>query len=183
MKCFVGACVGALLLATPAAAAHWNVDYGKSKLDFTVMWDKEPFSASFQSWKANIDFDPADLAHARADVTIDLSSETSGEPDFDEGLKGALGFAVDKFPQARFVASGFTHKSGNQYVAAGTLTIRGISKPVTLPFTLTMNGKTAHMVGTAQVLRTDFGVGSGMWEKPAPVAHEVTVTIDLAASS
>ena len=183
MKHFAGACVAALLIASPAAAAHWNVDYHKSKLGFTVMWDKEPFSATFQSWKADIDFDSADLAHAHADVTINLGSEVSGEPEFDDGLKGALGFDEKSFPQARFVTSGFTHKSGNDYVATGTLTIRGISKPVTLPFTLTMNGKSAHMVGTAQVLRTDFGVGSGMWEKPVPVAHEVTINIDLAASS
>jgi polyisoprenoid-binding protein YceI len=183
VRYFVGAFFGALIFVTPAAAAHWNVDYAKSKLGFTVLWDKEPFSGAFQSWKANIDFDPADLAHARAEVTINLASEISGEPDFDDGLKGALGFDEKSFPQARFVTSGFTHKSGNDYVAAGTLTVRGISKAVTLPFTLTMNGKTAHMVGTAQVLRTDFGVGSGMWEKPVPVAHEVTITIDLAASS
>ena len=183
MKYFAGACIAALLIASPAAAAHWNVDYGKSKLGFTVLWDKEPFSASFKSWKANIDFDPADLAHARADVSIDLASEVSEEADFDEGLKGALGFDAKAFPQAHFTAKSFTHKSGNDYVAAGTLSIRGVTKDITLPFTLTVNGKSAHMVGAAQVLRTDFGVGSGMWDKPKPVAHEVTINIDLAAAS
>jgi len=169
------------MLAAPAQAAHWNVDYAKSRLGFTVSWSKEPFSGAFQSWKADIDFDPADLVHARADVTIDPASEKSGEPDFDDGLKGALGFDVKKFPDARFSATRFTHASGDNYVAEGTLTIRGISRPLTLPFKLTINGTDAHMAGKAVVLRTDFGVGSGLWAKPEPVAHEVTVTIDLLA--
>ena len=61
------------------AAQHWNVDYAKSKLGFTVNWSGEPFNAVFRSWKADIDFDPADLAHARAIITIDLASETSSD--------------------------------------------------------------------------------------------------------
>ena len=38
------------------------------------------------------------------------------------------------------------------------------------------------MVGKAQVIRTDFDVGSGEWAKPDPVAHEVTVNVDLTAT-
>jgi polyisoprenoid-binding protein YceI len=173
--------VCALIFASPAEAAHWNVDYGKSSLGFTVNWAKEPFSATFKLWKADIDFDPADLAHAHADVTIDPASEKSDEPDFDEGLRGALGFDVKKFPAAHFTATRFTHKSGDRYVAEGTLTIRGIERPITLPFMLGVKGDQAHMTGKAVILRTEFGVGSGLWAKPDPVAHEVTVTINLVA--
>jgi polyisoprenoid-binding protein YceI len=172
----------ALLASTPASAAHWNVDYSKSRLGFAVQWSKEPFSASFRSWKAAIVFDPADLANARADVTIDLSSEASDEAEFDDGLKGAQGFAVTKFPSARFTTLGFIRKAANSYVAMGTLSLHGISRPVTLPFTLVVTGKTAHMTGSASVIRTDFGLGQGMWAGTDPVAHEVTVSIDLVAT-
>ncbi|HSC18683.1 MAG TPA: YceI family protein, partial [Rhizomicrobium sp.] len=129
-----------------------------------------------------IDFDPADLAHSRALITIDLASETSSDSETDEGVKGAEGFAVSQFPAATFQATSFTHKAGNQYVANGTLSIKGISRPVTLPFTLTLSGNTAHVVGRAQVVRNDFHVGTGEWEKPEPVAHDVTVTVDLRAT-
>ena len=169
-----------LVLAGPASAAHWNVDTAKSKLGFTVTWNKQPFTAVFKSWKADIEFDPADLSHARADVVVDPASEASGEPDFDDGLKGPLGFDVKKFPQARFTARHFTATPGG-YTAEGTLTIRGIARPVILPFAVTLKGGEAHMVGKAVVLRTDFGVGGGLWAKPDPVAHEVTVTVDLLA--
>ena len=59
----------AIALVSPAAqAAQWKVDAAKSTLGFVVTWDREPFRASFKRWTANIDFDPADLAHAKADV-------------------------------------------------------------------------------------------------------------------
>jgi len=179
---FAIAIAAALLAAVPACAANWNIDYAKSKLGFTAIWSKEPFSASFKSWKADIAFDPADLAHAHADVTVQLGSEASDEPDFDDGLKGALGFQIALFPAAHFVTTGFTHKSGNDYVATGRLTLKGVTKDVTLPFALTIQGNQAHMKGSAVVIRTDYGVGTGMWAPPTPVAHEVTVTIDITAT-
>jgi len=175
-------CAAALLAAAPASAAHWSVDYAKSKLGFTVLWSKEPFSAGFKTWKADIAFDPADLAHAHADVTVDLGSEASDEPEFDEGLSGPLGFQTTRFPTARFVTTGFTHKAGNDYVATGKLSLKGVTRDVTLPFTLTLQGNQAHMKGSAVVIRTDYGIGTGTWAAPSPVAHEVTVNIDIVAT-
>ena len=182
MKSLMMIAAAALLTAAPAYAASWNVDYAKSKLGFTAIWSKEPFLATFKTWKADIAFDPADLAHAHADVTVQLASEASDEADFDDGLKGALGFQVSQFPAAHFVTTGFTHKSGNDYIAIGRLSLKGVTKEVTLPFTLTIQGNQAHMKGSAVVVRTDYGVGQGIWTAPSPVAHEVTVTIDITAT-
>ena len=168
--------------AAPAEAAHWTVDHAKSKLGFTVMWSNEPFSGSFRSWKADIDFDPNAPHLAHATVAIDLASEASDESDFDDGLKGAQGFQTSQFPVARFVTTTFAHEIGTEYIATGNLTLKGITRQVILPFSLTINGNTAHMKGTAHVMRTDFGVGLGTWAAPAPVAHDVTVTIDLTAT-
>lgn len=175
--------LAALLAATPATAAHWNVDAGKSKLGFTVSWSGQPYNATFGSWKANIDFDPNDLAHSKADVAIDIASETSGDAETDDGVKGAQGFQTAQFATARFQTTSIAHKSGNDYVAQGKLTIRGVSKPVTLPFTLVIAGSSAHMTGSATVSRMDFGVGQGGdFSKPAPVAYQVTIKVDLTAT-
>ncbi|HEY3777479.1 MAG TPA: YceI family protein [Rhizomicrobium sp.] len=176
-------CTLAIVLAAQnASATPWKIEYAKSRLGFTVNWSNEPFSASFRRWNAAIDFDPNDLGHAHAIVTVDLASESSDEPDFDSGLKGAQGFQTSQFPTARFETTHFVRKSANSYVADGTLTIRGISRPVTLPFTLLLAGGTAHMTGTAHVLRTEFGLGQGEWAAPTPVAHDVAITVDLTAT-
>jgi polyisoprenoid-binding protein YceI len=172
----------ALLAATPAGAAHWNVDSAHSKLGFTVVWAKQPFIAQFKSWKANVDFDPANLAASKADVTIAIGSMASGDAETDAGIKGEVGFGTDKFPTAHFVTTSITHKSGNDYVAQGTLTLKGVTRPVTLPFTLAINGKSAHMVGSADVMRNQYGVGTGQWAAPDPVGYDVKVNIDLVAN-
>ncbi len=178
----IAAGVAGLAAATPACAAHWNVDHSKSKVGFTVNWGRDQFSGIFRSWQAEIDFDSADLAHSHADVSIDIGSETSGDAETDDSIKGAEGFATSKFPTATFKATRFTQKSGNSYLAEGMLSIKGISRPVTIPFTLTVSGPRGHVTGKAQILRTDFNVGMGEWAKADPVAREVTVNIDLIAT-
>ena len=182
MRKFLMTLTASLLLAAPASAAAWTVDHAKSRLGFAVQWSGQAFAATFKSWKAEIAFDPADLAHAKAVVAIDLGSEDSGSSDNDDGLKGAEGFAIGQFPMAKFETTGFTAKGGNAYVATGRLNLHGMTKPITLPFTLTITGNTAHMVGKVQVLRTDFGLGTGEWAGATPVAHEVVITVDLTAT-
>ncbi|MDE1939441.1 MAG: YceI family protein [Alphaproteobacteria bacterium] len=168
--------------ATPACAAHWVVDAAKSELGFRVAWSNEPFVAVFHSWKADIDFDPADLSHAHVSVTVDLASEASDSPDNDDGLKGAYGFAVSQFPTARFETTDFKRQRDGSYVADAKLTIRGMTRSIRLPFKLTFSGNSVHMTGTTLLDRTSFGVGQGEWAAPAPVAHAVTVTVDLTAT-
>ncbi|HEY0301801.1 MAG TPA: YceI family protein [Rhizomicrobium sp.] len=182
MRTVLAACAALLFAATPVWAAKWNVDHGKSRLGFTVLWSGEALNATFKTWKADIEFDPKDLAHARAVVTIDLGSEDSGSPDNDDGLKGPEGFSILQFPSAKFETTGFTAKGGNAYIAAGRLSLHGVVKPVTLPFTLTLNGNTAHLTGKAVVSRLDFGLGTGEWAGETPVAHGVTITVDLTAT-
>ncbi|HTQ13893.1 MAG TPA: YceI family protein [Rhizomicrobium sp.] len=167
------------LAASPAWAAHWNVDYGRSRLSFAVSWSGQPFTAAFRTWKADIAFDPADLAHSRAGVTIDIASEASADSETDSAVKGAEGMAADRFPQARFVTTGFRFKGGNTYVATGTLSLHGVTRPVVLPFNLVVAGNIAHMTGAATVLRTDFGIGGAAADA---VAREVTVNVDLWAT-
>ena len=172
----------ACAVQTPASAAQWNVDRAKSRLGFSVKWSGQPFEATFKSWKAEINFDPADLAPAKAIVTIDLGSEASAAPDNDDGLKGAEGFAISQFPTARFETTGFTSKSGGNYIANGRLSLHGVTKQISFPFHLTIVGSSAHMTAKAVVLRTDYGLGQGEWASPATIAHEVAITVDLTAT-
>jgi polyisoprenoid-binding protein YceI len=177
-----GLCV-LLLAAAPATAAEWTVDHAKSRLGFTVQWSGEPLVATFKSWTAKIAFDPANLAAAHASVSIALDSEDSGSTDNDDGLKGAEGFSVMQFPRAHFETTGFKATGGSGYIATGRLDLHGVTRPITLPFTLTIAGNTAHMVGKAEVSRLDFGLGtSGEWAGETPIAHAVTITVDLTAT-
>lgn len=182
MRLLPFACL-AMLMASPAAAASWSIDYGHSKLGFSVPWGDQPYIATFQKWTAKIDFDPADLAHAKADVTIDMTSAVSSEEDLDQNLPGPEGFDSGRFPQARFVTKTFRSTGNGRYEAVADLTIHGVTREITLPFTLKIDGEHAHMTSAVTLIRTDFGVGMGKgWAGETPVAHAVKVTVDLTAS-
>ena len=64
---------------------------------------------------------------------------------------------------------------GNQYAADGTLSLRGVSKPVTLTFTWTPGAKPV-LAGKATVKRLDFGVGGGDWTDTDTIPNEVAVS-------
>lgn len=172
----------AALPALPASAATWVVDTAHSKLGFTGTQTGNAFSGRFGTWQAQIDFDPANPAAGHALVTIDMASALTGDPQKDGALPQSEWFNIKAFPKAVFEATGFKSKGGNAYEAMGMLTIRGVSKSVTLPFTLDIKGDTAHAEGKLDLVRTDFGVGQGAWATGQMVALAVGVTLDLNAT-
>ncbi|MCW6511010.1 YceI family protein [Lichenifustis flavocetrariae] len=169
------------LVAGPAWAASWTVDPAKSKLGFSGTQTGEPFSGSFKTWTATIDFDPAKPEAAHVLVSVDMASAGTGDQQRDEALPGEDWFDVAHAPKATFEATGFKPKGGDAFEAPGKLTLRGISKDVTLPFTLKVNGDTAHATGKVNLVRTAFGVGQGNWSSDQYVGFDVNVDLDLTA--
>jgi polyisoprenoid-binding protein YceI len=177
-----------LLIATPAFAKSWTVDYQNSKLGFTGIQGSAPFEGLFKTFTATIDFDPAHPETGKITATIDTGSATAGSSDRDEYLPQPDWFDVKKFPQAQFATTSIhatsPDKSGaNCYEAAGTLSIKGISKDVTLPFCLKPEGDHMRAQGQLKLMRNDYTVGIGQWANEAYVKHAVDVTIDIAAKA
>lgn len=177
-------CLIALLclsVSFPVHAAQWRVEKSKSHLGFSVQWQDHPLKGEFKNWDAQIEFDPNDLEKARAIAKVDVGSVTVGSDEMDEGIRGPLGFDASAFSTATFETIWFRSVGKDRYEARGNLTIRGITRAITLPFKLDMNGDTAHMTGSASLTRTDFHVGMGQWATDNPVSRLVTVNVDLTA--
>jgi polyisoprenoid-binding protein YceI len=176
--------LAALLLAgaaLPAQAATWTIDTPKSHLGFTGSENGAPFQGRFGKFSGTIVFDPANPAAGHADVTIETGSATTGDQQKDGALPGSDWFAVNTFPTAHFVATGFKPNGSGAYEAMGRLTIRGITKPLALPFTLTISGSEAKADGSIALIRTNFGVGQGAWSTAQYVALQVSVAFDILA--
>ncbi len=166
-------------LAPPvASASDWITDAAHSTLGFSGTYQGEKFSGKFARFEASIAYDPADLASAKFDVSIDVTSAATGNADYDGQLKTADFFDFAKFPKAHFVTRAF-RKEGDKVLADGTLTIRDQSKPVTLAVTFATAGSGATLDVTTTLKRLDFGVGSGDWADTAVIANEVPVTAHL----
>lgn len=164
----------AMMSAAPAFAADY-VQAPGSTLAFASKYDGEVFSGKFPNFTTTLSFDPAKLAEAKLDVVIPLAGANTGNADRDSTLTGSDFFNVGKFAQARYSASKFRALGGNQYAADGNLTLRGVSKPVTLTFTWTP-GAQPVLSGKATVKRLDFGVGGGDWADTQSIPNEVAVS-------
>ena len=179
----VTACSVALAAFAPALAAPsaWTVDKAASRLTFKSAFAGEDFEGAFRRWDAQIVFDPKQLAASKAVVTVETGSAATGNSERDEAMPSGDWFNVAKFPRATFATRSFKDLGGGRYQAIGDLTIRGVSKPVTLPFTLAITGDQAKMSGSVAVNRTLFGVGQGQFSSAETVPLNVTINISLAA--
>ena len=163
-----------LLLAAPAFTAD-NVQAPGSALTFAGKYQGEVFTGKFPGFATRFSFDPAQLATAKLEVSIPLATATTGNDDYDDNLRGGDFFASAKFPQARYTATRFRALGGNRYAADGTLSLRGVDKPVTLEFTWTP-GAQPVLNGKATVKRLDFGVGGGDWADTSTIPNEVAIS-------
>ncbi|MCG5249420.1 YceI family protein [Methylorubrum extorquens] len=169
-----------LVIASPATAAEGAVDPAKSAIKFSGVQVGAPFTGRFERFDAKVAFDPAKPEAGHAVVLVDLASARTGDVQRDEGLPQKDWFNVKSANRARFEATRFVDKGNGDYEAVGTLTIRGTSRPLTLPFHLALDGGQAHAVGHVGLVRTDFGVGQGPWASGQWV--DVSVDIDLVAT-
>ncbi|MEA1834921.1 YceI family protein [Methylobacterium durans] len=176
--------VAALLVAAaPATAAEWAVDPAKSAIKFSGVQVGATFIGRFERFDAKVDFDPAKPEAGHAVVLVDLASARTGDVQRDEALPQKDWFDLKSANQARFEATRFVDKGHGDYEAVGTLTMLGTSRPLTLPFQLTLDRGQAHATGHVGLVRTDFGVGQGPWASGQWVGLDVGVDIDLVATT
>ena len=168
--------------ASAAGTATWNVDPGKSQLGFSGTQTGAKFDGKFARFSAAIGFDPDHLDTSHINVTVDLASAATGDVQRDTALPGSDWFDVSEFPKATFATTTIRKTGANAYEAVGTLTLRGVTKPLILPFTLQIDGAAAHAVGHVNLVRTAFGIGQGPWATGEWVALDVDVDLDIVAT-
>jgi polyisoprenoid-binding protein YceI len=120
-----------------------------------------------------------------ADITIDTASVSTGSKMFNEHIQGEDFLDTQKFPKATFKGNKVEFNGDQPAKISGELTLKGITKPLTL--TITNFHCAMHPMkkvdacgadATATVKRTDFNMG-----KYAPnVSDEVTINISMEAS-
>ncbi|MGH6910418.1 MAG: cytochrome b/b6 domain-containing protein [Phenylobacterium sp.] len=174
---------------TPAAApvestdpVHWKVSPG-STLTFTTAWSGDPVQGRFDRWKADILFGPKELDRSKVTVTIDMSSAKTGDAQRDASLPAPDWFDSANHPSAVFTASRFTQAGEGRYVAHGSLTLRGVTKPLDLPFDLKIDGAKATVNARASLDRIAFGVGQGEFTATDQIPAKVGIRVQLRAQS
>ncbi len=178
------AVLGLTLTASAAqaqTAPKWAVDPAHSQLLFESSAEGSAFEGRFETWDADIRFDPKQLGQSKVVVTVDTGSAVTGDSSRDQSAHSSDWFSSAMFPKATFTASSFKDLGGGKYEADGDLAIRGVSKPVSLPFTLSINGDQASMTGETSLDRTLFGIGQGEYGGADIVPVDVTVRVSIQA--
>ena len=173
-------------VAPPAAAApltapvKWAVSRG-STLGFSTAWSGDKIQGRFDKWTADILFSPEALEGSRVSVSIDLSSVKTGDDQRDASLPSGDWFDVAQHPKATFTATKFEKTGEGRFIAHGALNLRGVSRPLDLPFRLKIDGDTASVSGVTSLDRTAFGVGQGEWQQTDQIPAKVSVSMSLKA--
>lgn len=167
--------------AVASEPSLWTVRKAESSLRFHTAWSQGPVDGGFGSWRAEIRFDPAALARSAVHVTIDMASVTAADSDQQSALPENDWFAVATHPTATWSSTAIRHLGGDRYRADGTLSLRGVSRPLPLSFTLRIEKDVATMHGTASIDRTAFGVGQGEWASTADLPALVSLNIEIKA--
>jgi len=157
-------------LAWPVAAAAqnatWTIDAGHSAASFSVRhMVVANVRGEFGGPVGTASFDPSDLSTLRIDATIDARTINTRNADRDKDLRSDLFFDVAKYPRITFKSRSVTVAAPGKLNVAGDLTIRGVTKPVTLA----VDGPTAEIkdiwgsqrigaTATTMIDRRDFGL-------------------------
>ncbi|HXV01335.1 MAG TPA: YceI family protein [Caulobacteraceae bacterium] len=176
--------LAAVLLAGAAQAAPapaWVVDKAASSVRFSSSYNGDAFTGAFSRWDADIRFDPANLPASSVTATIDVASARTGDADRDQSIPTPTFLSAAAFPRAVFTAHVFRSLGPGRYVAVGTLSLRGVSRPLSLPFTLAIAGPVARMNATLPLNRLAFGVGQDEWRKTDALPAVVNVAIAVTA--
>ena len=186
MKLRSALAAAALLAATAAQAAPVTYSIDPTHTFARFSYNHLGLSTQllrFDSTTGTVVFDK-EAKTGSVDVTIDAKSIATGSKVFDEHIQGADFLDTAQFPTATFKSTAVKFEGDKPVAIDGNLTIKGVTKPVTLKVTSFTN--IAHPMlkkdaigadATTVVKRTDFNAG-----KYAPaVQDEVTITVSLEA--
>ncbi len=104
-----------------------------------VTWEAKHFGTStshgrFDKKSGSITIDKT-AKTGNAEITIDMKSMNTGVAPFDKHLSGDDFFSAEKFPEAKFVSTGFKFDGEKVSEVAGNLTLKGKTNPVVLKAT------------------------------------------------
>jgi polyisoprenoid-binding protein YceI len=163
--------------ARAADLVPWRIVPGESKLGFTAHdATGGALTGGFGKFTGTILFDPARLADSKIAIDVDVTSVSAALPDAASDLPKPDWLSIKAFPAAHYESRAIKKRPDGQYEAEGTLTLKGISAPVTLTFALpTYGSKRAVAKGTARLSRAAFKVGqSDMVADPVDLAFTIT---------
>lgn len=175
-------------VAGAARASEWEIDPAHTNAQFTVRHMMvSNVKGQFGKTAGTVILDDHDASRSTVQVTIDAATIDTHEAKRDAHLRSPDFFDVDKYPQITFKSTKIAKTGKDTYGVTGNLTMRGVTKPVTLtvqapdqsfknPWGMTVRGFSA----TGKISRKEWGLtwNKGLETGGVLVGDEVTLQID-----
>jgi polyisoprenoid-binding protein YceI len=149
-------------IAPVLAAGTWTLDPTHTEVAFTVRHLMSKVRGTFKQFEGSIVIGD-DLMSSSAEATIDLSSVDTGTPQRDDHLRSSDFFDASTQPTMTYRSKALRPR-GDDYVAVGDLTIKGVTREVELSVELLGAGVDAYgnerigLEATGLISRKDFGI-------------------------
>lgn len=172
--------------AGSASASSWELDASHSVLGFSVKHMMiSNVHGRFDKATGTLELDDKDVTKSSVKIEIEVGSVNTNEAKRDGHLKSPDFFEADKFPKMTFKSKSIT-KAGNNFKVVGDLTIKNVTKEVTLDVELSAEAKDPWgnvkrgVTVSGKLNREDFGL---TWNKALEaggvlVGKDVSLTLD-----
>jgi polyisoprenoid-binding protein YceI len=143
---------------------------------YSIKFSNSEVAGIFKTFSGSIDFDEANPAASKFDVTIDVNSINTGNGLQNKHAKGEEWFNAAKYPAIKYTSKKIV-KAGATYQVTGDLTIKGVTKQYTIPFTFKKAGAGATFNGSFTVNRSDFKIGKPGGDVAEQIKIDVAVPV------
>ena len=174
----------------PDLSGDWDLDPAHTRVGFSAkhaMVTNVRGAFNEVSGSLHVDFD--DTAKSAAEIVLQVASVDTRNPKRDEHLRSADFFDAEQWPEIVFRSTRIEEVGDNALVVSGDLTIRDVTKPITIPLEFTGAQNDAYgelragFEGTRRIDRREFGLewnmalDSGGWL----VSEKITLEFEISA--
>jgi polyisoprenoid-binding protein YceI len=131
--------------------SKWSVKEDAYSIKFT----SSKFEGGFKGLKSELIFDESNLSGSKLSASIDANSVNTGNGMRNKHAKQGLDAA--NFPMVKFVSTSIT-KANNGYTATGNLTIKDVTKQISIPFTFAKSADGGVFAGTFSIVPSEYNV-------------------------
>jgi len=124
--------------------------------------------------QATVHFNPANMAQATIDASVDVATINTDNSLRDDHLKSDEFLDVARYAKILIKSVAIVHKSGDKYTGQFNLTIKNKTKLVQIPFTYSTKGDLQTFNGSLKINRLDYGIGGSS----LTLSDEITISIE-----
>ena len=166
------------ILSACLFAQNFALNDKDSEIGFLIKNFGIEVSGSFKGLKGKVTFNPTNFSAFSISGSVDAATINTGNESRDNHLKKEDYFDVAKYPVISFVATSITNStSTGTFLVTGNITIKGVTKNISFPFSATVKEAGYLLEGKFDLNRRDFGIGG----KSMTMSDNVTVSISVLA--